>query len=60
MDNIYKCPDCSSKEQKPKYIGGTTKEFIFFCPVCEKEFKVKDEGFGFLPSRVKILKDLYP
>jgi len=57
MEEDYKCPKCGGK---PKYVGGDAKEFIFYCSKCDEEFRVEDKGFGYLPMRVRILKELYP
>jgi len=58
MGNEYKCPN--GCEQKPKYIGGNTKCWLFLCLHCQQKFEVEDEGFGYLPMRVMIAKEQYP
>lgn len=57
MAEDYKCPKCGGK---PRYISGTTKEFIFFCLNCQEEFTVEDKGFGYWSTREKILKERFP
>jgi ribosomal protein L37AE/L43A len=57
MDNDYRCPDCGNQ---PRYIAGRNGELIFFCPKCDKEFTVKDEGYGYLPRREMVRHEKYP
>jgi len=53
----YKCSKCGGR---PIYIGGTNEKLNFFCDMCNFEFDVIDEGFGYLPMREMIRRELYP